>query len=111
MASTQQLAVGYTATWSVIKSKWLKVNHDRGYEVQVSQNIAKPKARYFSVCFTAPKMGWTNAECCKAHVKAMGDDRSTMSIVSVDTNHTCGMEGIRRKRNYLTHDIADVSIY
>ena len=58
MSSKQQLAVGYCASWKDIKLKWLKHNHDSGYQMKVSQNIVKPKARYFSVCFTAPKIGW-----------------------------------------------------
>ena len=46
---------------------------------------------------------------CMAYLKAVGNSRSEITIVSLDTNHTCGMEGVRRKRNYLTRDISDVS--
>ena len=70
MTSTMQLAVGATGKLSVLKSSWLKLNHDSGYQVKVSQNIEKPKARYFSVCFTAPKTGWKKAaDICKAMYK------------------------------------------
>ena len=110
MSSTTQLAAGYSGKLSVLKSSWLKFNHDTGYQVQVSHNIEKPKARYFSICFTANKTGWkTSQEGCRAHLKAIGNNRDNMTITSIDMNHTCGASRERRKRNYRTKDIADVS--
>ena len=85
------------------------MNHDNGYQVHVSQNIEKPMARYLSICYTAPKTGWKTSTGCRAHVKAVGPNRDELTIVSLDTNHTCGSLDIRRKRNYLTRDISDVS--
>ena len=108
--SNLQLAVGSTGSLSWLKSRWLKLNHESGYQVQVSQNIAKPKARYFSVCFSSPKTGWKlDGDHCKAHVRASGENQDIMKITSIDINHTCGVDQRRRKRNYLTRDIADVS--
>ena len=107
---SQQLAVGITGKLSWLKSRWLKLNHDSGYEVHVSQNIEKPKSRYFSVCYSAPRTGWKDTgDHCKAHIKAVGKNRDEMTITDIDTNHTCGVNHSRRKRNYLTRDIADVS--
>ena len=78
--------------------------------MKVSQNVRTPKARYVSVCYTAPKTGWKeDCLCCKAHFKAIGDTRDNMTVVSFDPNHTCGTSDTRRKRNYLTRDIAEVS--
>ncbi|CAB9521315.1 hypothetical protein SEMRO_1184_G250140.1 [Seminavis robusta] len=105
------LAVGYKGGLSAIKSQWLKCNNDSGYQVHVSQNIEKPKARYFSVCFTAPKTKWKTSDCCKAHVKAVGDNREDMTITSYNPVHTCSRteSSIRRKRNYLSKDIVPLS--
>ena len=111
MASSQQLAVGVNGTLSNLKSRWLKFNHDSGYQVQVSQNIIKPRARYFSVCYNAPRTGWKNAQCCRAHMKLLGGNQDEMTVTSLDLMHTCpvGTDATRRKRNYLTRDLADVS--
>ena len=108
MSSTSQLAVGLKGKLSMIKPLWLNYNSNSGYPVQVSQNVEKTKARYFSVCYSAPKTGWNDSnDCCKAHLKAIGDTREEMTVVSLDLCHTCGNNN-KRKRNYLTHDIAEV---
>ena len=71
-----QLSLGVSGRLLHLKS-WLC-----GYQVKVSQNIEKPKARYFSVCFTAPKTGWKLAplDVCKAHTKAVGKSWDDMTI-------------------------------
>lgn len=105
-----QLALRSIGSLHDIKTKWFKYNHDSGHQVQVSQNIEKPKARYFSICFSAPKTGWKDADgCCKAHIKAVGTSRDVMTVISLDCVHTCGGDSIRRKRNYLTRDLMEVS--
>jgi hypothetical protein len=112
MSSTNQLALGVKLQAGELKAKWLKLNHDRGYDVQVVQNIAKPKARYFSVCYSAPKTGWKNAtETCRAHIKGIGDSQDVLEIVSINPTHTCSETDThkKRKRNYRTKDICNVS--
>ena len=108
-----QLVAGSKCSLSTLKSKWLAYNNNGGFQVQVSQNVASPKARYFSVCFTAPKTGWKSCgeDVCKAHVKAVGSNQEDMTIESVNLTHTCGNIGDRatRKRNYCTRDILECS--
>jgi MULE transposase domain len=90
----------------------LKYIHDSGHDVQIVQNIERPKSRYFSLCYTAPKTGWKSAtNTCRAHVKAVGDTSEEMSIVSINLCHTCEREATdnKRKRNYRTQDICTVS--
>ena len=69
-----QLAVGAKYSLPALKAKWMSYNNNGGFQVQVSQNVASPTARYFSVCYTAPKTGWKSCgeDICKAHVKAIG---------------------------------------
>jgi SWIM zinc finger len=109
MTSTQLLALGSKLRLEDVKAHWLKFNNDAGTQFKVSQSTIKPKARYFSVCFTAPKVGWKHFTGCKAHVKAIGDSPDSMEIVSVDLTHSCGCDAPKRKRNYLTRDIATIS--
>ena len=111
MASSIQLTLGSSGSLSAIKSQWLKHNQSTGFQVQVSQNVEKPKARHFSVCHSAPKTGWKSAVGCRAHVKAVGTSREEMKITSCDLVHTCVAIGnnVQRKRNYLTRDISEVS--
>ena len=108
MASTHQLLVGSSGTLSQIKAQCLKYNHDSSRHVKVSQNIASPKARYFSICYTAPTTGWEDAQCCRAHLKAIGQSRDEMEVVSVDLVHTCS-NTVHHKRNYRMADISTVS--
>jgi hypothetical protein len=98
-----------------LRAKWLKYNHDSGYDIKIVQNIERPKARYFSICYSAPKTGWKKAvsesnDICRAHVKAIGNTQEEMEITSIDLTHTCGRDDKnKRKRNYLTWDICTVS--
>ena len=112
MSSSIQLAAGSVWKLTDLKAKWLKYNSDSGYEVHVSQNIVKPRARYFSVCYSAPRTGWKKMETgCRAHLKALGhegQETEYVEITSVDLTHTCGGEH-KRKRNYRTKDISNVS--
>ena len=87
MTSTQ-LVAGSGFALPELKAHWLKFNNSSGYQYKISQNTAKPKARLFCVCFTAPesKKEWENSYCCKAHLHAVGDTRDDMSIISVDMN-------------------------
>jgi hypothetical protein len=106
MTSTSQLAVGAKISKYQLKLSWLKFNHDTGFDVKiVLQNIDRPKAQYFSVCYSpAPKTGWKDDVGCRAHVKAIGLDS-----VSINLNHMCqGTDNNRRKRNYRTSDICTV---
>jgi MULE transposase domain len=111
MTSTFQLALGTKLSRTELQSKWLKLNHDSGFDVKVVQNIDKPKARYFSVCYSAPKTGWKGAtDKCRAHVKGIGDHGGElMEIVSINPTHTCSRTDSKRKRNYRTKDICKVS--
>ena len=111
MSSTQQLAVGYSSSLSTLKARWLSFNNAAGHHVWVSQNIAKPKARYFSVCCTAPKTGWNEDNGhCLAHIKAIGPTRDEMTVSSIDLNHTCqGTKGSHKRNSYRTSDISEVS--
>ena len=110
MASTHQLAVGVKGKLPELKSRWLKFNHDNGYQVKVSQNVSGPKARYFSMCYSAPTTGWKNCDSgCRAHIKAVEDTREDMTITSLNVQHTCSSADSRRKRNYRTSDIQEVS--
>lgn len=112
MASTFQLSLGSSGKLADVESHWLRHNNSSGFQVQVSHDVTKLKARHFSVCFTAPKTGWNDAaDKCSAHTKAVGPSREEMSIASVNLVHTCGgdLQQKRRKRNCLTHDIAEVS--
>jgi hypothetical protein len=111
MSSTQMLAIGSKLQLDEVKAHWLKYNNDAGAQFQVSQSTIKPKARYYSVCYTAPKVGWKNKDDgCRAHVKAIGDSPESMEIISVNLTHTCSREDVpKRRRNYLTRDIATVS--
>jgi hypothetical protein len=64
------------------------------------------------VCYTAPKIGWDNADGCRAHIKAVGESRDEMYITSVDLVHTCqacAENTIRHQRNYRTSNISNVS--
>jgi hypothetical protein len=96
---------------SNLKASWLKYNHDSGFDVKVVQNTERPKSRFFSVCYSAPKTGWKEAvNSCRAHVKAIGPNGNDMSITSINPSHTCRREEVdnKRKRNYLTRDISTV---
>ena len=106
-----QLVVGSKWKLAELKGKWLSHNNNGGFQVQVSQNVATPKARYFGVCYTAPKTGWKSSgeDVCKAHIKAIGPSRDEMTITSVNLTHICGTDKASRKRNYCTRDVADVS--
>jgi hypothetical protein len=110
MTSTHLLAVGMKMSHVDISSAWLKYNNNAGYSVHLSQNTAAPKARYLSVCYSAPtklkeRKDWHG---CQAHVHAVGNTRETMEILSLDLNHTCS-RNIKGKRNYLTKEIAQTS--
>ena len=90
---SMQLAIGNRFKYADLKSRWLKYDNESGYQVQVSQNVHKNKARYLSVCYTAPKTGWhkTN-DGCRAHLKAIGDSHDCMTIESLDLTHTLAAE-------------------
>jgi hypothetical protein len=87
--------------------------------VKVLQSTSRPKARYFSACYSAPFTSWKKAsDGCRAHVKAIGNDTDSMEIVSMECTHTCGrtdsvegQEGTsnKRKTNYQMKDICTVS--
>ena len=109
MTSIHQLTAGYKGSLSSIKASWLKFNNNSGHAVQVSQNIAKPKARYLSVCYSSSKTGWDKADGCQAHLRAIGDSRNDMTVVSCDLVHTCDVSKVHRKRNYRRKDISEVS--
>ena len=111
MTSTNQLAVGVRLSRTELKAKWFKFNHDSGYDTQIVQNISKPKARYLSICYSAPKKGWKKAyESCRAHIWAVGDTSDEMEITSIDLTHSCGRnDKNKRKRNYRTKEICNVS--
>jgi hypothetical protein len=111
MTSTSQLAIGLRINKGNLKAAWLKYNHDTGYDIQVVQNMETPKSRYFSVCYSAPKTGWKKATgTCRAHVIAVGETSDDLSISSLNLTHTCERDGEnRRKRNYRTKDICEVS--
>ena len=103
MSSSAQLWVGTKLGKAQIKAQWLKLNNNSGHQVHVSQNTKKPKARYFSVCITAERQ-------CDAHVKAIGDNEENMEITSIQTTHNCQSDNSkRRKQNYSTRDIAEIS--
>jgi hypothetical protein len=113
MTSTSQLSLGSKINKSNLKAAWLKFNHDSGYDVKMVQNIDTPKARYFSVCYSAPKTGWkADTSSCRAHIKAIGPNPNEMSITSVNLTHTCDREGTdnKRKQNYRTNDICMVAV-
>ena len=102
----QHYATRNGSHWEVVslKASWMKLNHDSGYQVKVSHNIEKPKARYFSVCFTAPKTGWkTSNNTCKAHVRAVGSNREEMTIVSFDSNHSYLWQLWRQEKEELSN--------
>jgi Transposase, Mutator family len=111
MASTLLLATGQKVRMDVLKSHWLKFNIDSGNHVHTSQSMVKPKARYFSVCYSAPVKGWKNAtNTCRAHIKACGNSPEHMVITSIDLNHTCDPNTEeRRRQNYRTRDISNLS--
>lgn len=110
ITSSQQLAMGHKASHKQLKAQWLKHSHDTGHAVFTSQNVEKPKARFFSVCSTAPTKGWKSAlDTCRAHIEAVGQNRESMEITSLDLNHTCGADGARRKRNCKTIHLKDFS--
>jgi hypothetical protein len=109
MTSTQQLAVGAKLALGDIKASWMKYNHDCRFSVKIVQNIQLPQARYFSVCYSAPKTGRKTSVWCRAHVKVIGENRNEMKITSTDLNHTCEEGSNRRKRNYRTKDISSIS--
>jgi MULE transposase domain len=112
MSSTQQLLLGAKLSSGELRAKWLKLNHDSGHCVKIVQSIEKPKARYFSVCYSAPKTGWKAAlDTCRCHVKAIGCSSDEMEIVSIDTTHSCSKtdSSNKRKRNYRTTEICRVS--
>jgi hypothetical protein len=108
MASTSLLSIGQMVCHESVKSQWLRFNIDHGHDVHTAQSMLKPKARFFSVCYTAPTVGWKNANGCRAHVKAVGDSPDEMYITSMDFTHTCNQEK-QRKRNYFTRDISNMS--
>lgn len=110
MSSSQQLCVGAKGTYSNISARWLKYNTDTGRSIHTAQNTQKPKARYFSVCYTSPTSVKVRKEFvgCNAHLKAVGSDRDNMEVLSVDYNHTCSRE-VKRKRNYATKEIVELS--
>lgn len=105
---TMMLSPGAVGTLSEIRGAWLQHNNSSGFSVHVSMNHVKPKARFLSVCCSTPRVGWNKATGCRAHVRAVGNTRESMTITSVDLVHTCG-NGPKRKRNYLTRDISEVS--
>jgi hypothetical protein len=111
MSTSLQLAVGMKLSHQDISSRWLRYNNNAGYYVHLSQNVATPKARFLSVCYTAPtKLKDRKAfDGCKAHIKAVGTTRDKMQILSLDLNHTSNRESNKRKRNYLTKEIAKTS--
>jgi hypothetical protein len=112
MSSTAQLIVGLKASYKDIYGGWLKQNNNCGYCVHMSQNTKCPKARFFSVCYTAPVKlkHWKELKGCKAHIKAVGDSRKSMEVISVNLTHTCTRSSHnKRKRNYLTRHIQNVS--
>jgi hypothetical protein len=113
MSSTLMLAAGMKFQFDDLRSNWLKMNVDSGHQVHCSQSTYGPKkARFFSVCYTAPKVGWKAAtNTCRAHVNAVGDSPDEMYIKSVNLTHTCGNvpENEQRKRNYLTRHIGKMS--
>jgi hypothetical protein len=61
------------------------------------------------VCISAPLVKWKSSSTCRAHVKAIGMSRDDMTVTGVELVHTCGENALKRKRNYCTKDIADVS--
>ena len=91
MTSTFQLQVGLKASKATIMANWLKYTHDSGHSVKVSQNSERPKSRYFSVCYSAPKSmkAWNEHDGCKAHIKCVGDTSDQVQIVSLNLVHTC----------------------
>jgi hypothetical protein len=99
MTSTSQLLVGMKVSIGALKSKWLKLNYNRGYNVKIVQSIEKPKIQYFSVCYSTLKTDWKNVTLrYRAHVKAIGEEKDQMSIVSIDLNHTCCREDNNKKK-------------
>ena len=110
MSTTNQLALGVKLSHSELKSRWIKHNHFSGHSVLISQNMQRPKARFFSICSNAPVTGWKTAlTTCRAHIRAVGDTRDSMEVVSLELNHTCNRECSGRKRNYFTRDITELS--
>ena len=109
MTSTFQLALQARGKHSELVGAWLKYNNDVGYSVHTSQNAKSPQARYFSVCYSSPtKLKERSHDHCQAHLKAVGDTRDSMEIISLDLNHTC-CRTVKRKRQYKTSEIANVS--
>jgi hypothetical protein len=79
MASTSLLAIGQKLRMDELKTKWLKFNIDSGNHVHTSQSMLKPKARFFSVCYTVSVKGWKSAtNTCRAHVRAIRDNPDEM---------------------------------
>jgi hypothetical protein len=67
-----QIAVGNKIRYDDLKAYWLQYNVDMGYQVKVlqNQNGIKTKAKYHSICYTAPIKGWAKStETCWAHIQ------------------------------------------
>ena len=112
MSSSHQLAVGYKGSLPNIRAQWLKLNHNRGYQVRVAQSTKSPEAIWLNVCASREKKGWKCHEVglCNAHLHAKGKDRDDLTITSIDTQHSCNLSNAAlRKRNYRLRDIADMS--
>ena len=63
MTSTQQLSIGSKYALPELKARWLKINHDNGFQVQVLYNT---KTNFASICYKAPKKGWKDDTGCRA---------------------------------------------
>ena len=92
------------------KAFWLKHNHIIGRHVKTLQNTSKNDVRYLSVCYSAPSKGWKKATSgCRAHIHVIGKTEDKCKITSMDLQHTCDDNAIKRKRNYQVKDIAILS--
>ena len=117
MTSTHQiscsLALNGKAPLTTVQSQWLEFNSDNGCEVKTSPCIENPKGKakagFFGTCASAPRTGWKNADCCKAHVWAAGDSVDVLDIRGLDLVHTCDAGVKHRKRNHPASTIAALS--
>ena len=109
MSSTHQLKLGYCSP-EVAKAQWLKHNQELDRSVKVLQNTSRNGLRYLSVCYSAPTVGWRKSHYgCRAHLNIVGKTLDECKIVSLDLRHSCDESDPRRKRQYKSGHISDLS--
>ena len=87
------LKEGAEGELETLKAKWYEFNHSRLNEVYVLESklpcSTSGRYKYKSICYNAPKKGWSKNTVCGAHMCCNGASKDKMKIVSIKLDHAC----------------------